>query len=260
VDDPMNPTVMHGLALGLLVSFGMVVGIAMVFATLYRRHLRLLRRSQRWTDPLGPLVAAGRVPMALPMPVRWMAVHSSNTALLREVLGSPVGDFTPWSEALVRARERAFFVSPPCRGWTLVIGAALPDPGCDIDHLFRFLGKVSRALGEVQFFAADRVLHHHAWAWWRDGVVVRAYAWAGETLWNQGERSLDERLLGLVCREYGEVIEAGAIRGGPAEQQNTDRVALLARRWSLDPGEASAHFLDLESSPGSRQDEPDGIP
>ena len=29
----MNPTVMHGLALGLLVSFGMVVGIAIVFAT-----------------------------------------------------------------------------------------------------------------------------------------------------------------------------------------------------------------------------------
>ena len=35
----MNPTVMHGLAIGLLVSFGIVIGIAIVFATLYRRCL-----------------------------------------------------------------------------------------------------------------------------------------------------------------------------------------------------------------------------
>ena len=44
----MNPTVMNGLAIGLLVSFGMVIGIAVVFATLYRRHLRALRMTQRW--------------------------------------------------------------------------------------------------------------------------------------------------------------------------------------------------------------------
>ena len=254
----MNPTVMHGLALGLLVSFGMVVGIALVFATLYRRHLRLLRRSQRWVDPLGPLVAAGRVPMPLPMPVRWLAVRSSNTHLLREALRLPPGDGPSWSEALARARERALFVSPPWRGWTLVVGAALPDPGSDIDHLFRFLGRLSHTIGEVQFFAADRVLHHHAWAWWRDGTVVRAYAWAGETLWNQGERSLDERLLGLTCHDYGEAADGEAVRGGPPEQQNTDRVTLLARRWSLDPAEASAHFLELEASSRSRPEESDG--
>lgn len=255
----MNPTVMHGLALGLLVSFGMVVGIAMVFATLYRRHLRLLRRSQRWTDPLGPLVHSGRMAVALPMPVRWMAVRSSNTPLLKEVLGMDPSECPAWSEALARARERAVFISPPWRGWTLVVGAALPDPDSDIDRLYRFLGHVSRAMGEVQFFTADRVLNQHAWAWLRDGSVVRAYAWAGGTLWNQGARTLDERLLGMACHEYGEAMEGGGIRGGSAEQQNTDRVALLARRWSLDPAEASAHFLESEASSRSRTDAGDAV-
>lgn len=245
--------------MGLLVSFGMVVGIAMVFATLYRRHLRLLRRSQRWMDPLGPLVTSNRQAVPLPMPVRWLAVRTANTALLREVLGLPSGECPAWSEALSRARERTVFLSPPWRGWTLVLGAALPDPGGDIDGLYRFLTRVSRAMGEVQFFAADRVLHHHAWAWVRDGSVIRAYAWAGETLWNQGDLSLDERMLGLACRDYGDSREGEGIRGGVAEQQNTDRVALLARRWSLDPGDASAHFLDLESSPRTRRDEGDAV-
>ena len=254
----MNPTVMHGLALGLLVSFGMVVGIAMVFATLYRRHLRLLRKSHRWVDPLGPLVGGGRMAVPLPMPGRWMAVRTSNTPYLREILQLGPSGSAPWSEALARARERRVFVSPPWQGWTLVIGAALPDPDADIDRLYRFLAHISREMGEVQFFAADRVLNHHAWAWLRDGRVVRAYAWAGGALWNQGERTLDERLLGLVCHEYGETVDDQGPRGGAAEQQNTDRVALLARRWSLDPGEASAHFLELEASSRSRREDDAG--
>ena len=89
----MNPTVMHGLALGLLVSFGMVVGIAIVFATLYRRHLRLLRRSQRWMDPLGPLVAAARVP------------GEARDKLFQRVIGSP--EPTNWKTLAVRPNVHA---------------------------------------------------------------------------------------------------------------------------------------------------------
>ncbi len=258
----MNPNVMHGLAIGLLVSFGVVVGIAIVFASLYRRHLRSLRRSQRWIDPLAPLVGSGRTALALPLPNRWLAVRSSNTAYLQGVLGISAQDSPPWSEALVRARERAVFLSPPWRGWSLIVGGAIPDPASDIDHLYRFLARFSGVVGEIQFFHSDRVLNHHAWAWHRDGKVVRAYAWAGETLWNQGELSLDERLLGLVCREYGETVEGVGPCGGTAEQQNVERVPLLARRWSLDPAEASAYFLHLEASSSSRLrgDDGDEIP
>ncbi len=244
----MNPTVMHGLAIGLLVSFGMVIGIAIVFATLYRRHLRALRKTQRWMDPLTPLVGSAQSALTLPLPNRWLAIRSSNTAYLREMLHVGPDEGSRWSEALTRSRERLIFISPPWRGWSLVVGAAIPDPAADIDQLYRFLSRLSRGVGEVQFFSADRVLNHHAWAWLREGTVVRAYAWAGETLWNQGDQTLDERRLGFTFRESGEAVDGPGICGGPSEQQNAERVALLARRWSLDPSEASAYFLALETS------------
>jgi hypothetical protein len=253
----MNPTVINGLAIGLLVSFGMVIGIAVVFATLYRRHLRALRMTQRWLDPLTPLVGSSRSILTLPMPHRWMAIRSSNTAFLREILHIGPEEGSPWSEALVRFRERVIFISPPWRGWSLVVGAAIPDPAADIDQLYRFLSGLSREVGEVQFFSADRVLNHHAWAWLREGNVVRAYAWAGETLWSQGDCTLDERLLGLTVHDYGEAVEGPGSCGGPSEQQNAERVALLARRWSLDPAEASAYFLALEASSRIRREGPD---
>lgn len=147
----MNPTVINGLAIGLLVSFGMVIGIAVVFATLYRRHLRALRMTQRWLDPLTPLVGSSRSILTLPMPHRWMAIRSSNTAFLREILHIGPEEGSPWSEALVRFRERVIFISPPWRGWSLVVGAAIPDPAADIDQLYRFLSGLSREVGEVQF-------------------------------------------------------------------------------------------------------------
>jgi hypothetical protein len=252
--DAMNSTVMHGLAVGLLVSFGIVIGIAIVFATLYRRHLRVLRLSQKWSDPLTPLAGSRRGFPHLPIPHRWLAVRTSNTLFLRQLLSAPQQEATSWSDALIRARERTWFVSPPWRGWTLVIGAAIPDPASDIDRLHRFLTHLSRAIGDVQFFAADRVLNHHAWADLRDGQVIRAYAWAGETLWNQGEHTLDERLLGLVCHDYAESVEGPGVCGGPSEQQNTERVPLLARRWSLDPVEASAHFIEIDEGSGLHRD------
>ena len=244
----MNPTVMHGLAIGLLVSFGMVIGIAIVFATLYRRHLRALRKTQRWIDPLTPLVGSAQSALTLPLPNRWLAIRSSNTAYLREMLHIGPDEGSRWSEAMARSRERMIFISPPWRGWSLVVGAAIPDPAADIDQLYRFLSALSRGVGEVQFFSADRVLNHHAWAWLREGNVVRAYAWAGETLWSQGDLTLDERLLGFTFHDYGEAVDGPGICGGPSEQQNAERVALLARRWSLDPSEASAYFLALEIS------------
>jgi hypothetical protein len=245
----MNTTAMHGLAIGLLVSFGIVIAIASAFATIYRRHLRAMRRANRMLDPLAPLVGSRRRPLALPLPPRWMAVRSANTGFIREMLGQDPMSALAWSDALARCRERTFFISTPLDGWTLVIGAGIPDPSNDVDASYRFLTGLSRVVGEVHCYSADRVLNFHAWSCLRDGRVVRAYAWAGETLWNEGRQTLDERLLGLRCRAYGE--EADPVRYGavPAEQHNTERVILLARRWSIDPVVASETLLQQESSP-----------
>ena len=136
--------------------------------------------------------------------------------------------------------------------------AGLPDPAADVDVAYRFLTRLSRSIGEVHFYSADRVLNFHSWARLDSGRVTRAYAWAGETLWNEGRSTLEERLLGMRCRAYAEDPPATRFGEVPSELHNTERVVLLARRWSIDPMAAIEILLQQEAV-GSEEDEsPEG--
>ncbi len=137
-----------------------------------------------------------------------------------------------WEEGLIEAREHKLFISPPVSGWILVVGSSLPDPTEDVDECYHFLTNLSRKLGQIQFFSTNRVLNHHAWALIDRGRVFRAYAWAGETLWNQGAQTAAEKDLKLACLDYGATVdyERRDLLG-----QTTERVPMLASRWSLDP-------------------------
>jgi hypothetical protein len=98
------------------------------------------------------------------------------------------------------------FSSAPVNDWIIVTGSGLPQPGHDIDRAFHFLVRLSRVLGHVQFFLAEPVLHHHAWVRMENGSVKRAYAWTGETVWNQSANSLAEIELAVKCFGYGEGV------------------------------------------------------
>ena len=237
--------VMHGLVMGLLACFGLVVAGAVAMIMVHRRHLREWRQSQPWVASGGRWGIPRRAPLALPLPGRWLAVRSGNAPQVREALG--VDALTvPWSEALLRAGERRLFVSAAVSGWTFVVGGGLPDPMQDVDALYRFLSRASRALGEVQFFSMDRVLGHHAWARLRDGRVLRGYAWSGTTEWNEGRLTLEERLLDLRCHGYGDATAAGWTGGVTPEIENAERVPLLARRWGMDLAAATEILLHAE--------------
>ena len=71
------------------------------------------------------------------------------------------------------------------------------------------------------------------------GGVTRAYAWAGETVWTQGVKTLPEIELGLKCFGYGE---------NPASNESAEvnirKVPLLAARWSLDPAGIDERLFD----------------
>jgi hypothetical protein len=109
----------------------------------------------------------------------------------------------------------------------------LPDPVDDVDRCFYFLLKLSRSLGHVQFFSLNRALNHHAWIRAHSGHIRRAYAWAGETLWNQGEPTQAEIDLAMKCLGYGELAQSVEPSDSPGS--NTEKVMLLAARWSFDP-------------------------
>ena len=63
----------------------------------------------------------------------------------------------------------------------------------------------------------------------------RAYAWSGKTLWNQGDPTRAEMELGLKCHAYGEGEESVDFGRPDPAALNTERLPLLAARWSLDP-------------------------
>ena len=166
-------------------------------------------------------------------PPLWMAVRATNPGTVQSALGLNQPTPCSWKEGMTG--ERNFFIGPPVNGWIIVTGSGLPNPSCDVDECFRFLARISGQLGQVQLFHADRILHHHAWARAEHGIVTRAYAWAGETIWNQGAKTPAETELSMKCFGYGEEPNANSWAAVEWTAANVGKVPLLATRWSLDP-------------------------
>src|SRR5262249_14206685 len=133
-------------------------------------------------------------------PSCWLAIKSPSVRAVQSALGLHNPKPCSWVEGL--AADEKLFIAPPVKGWVLVLGSGLPDPSEDVDACFRFVVELSRKLGHIQFFCTNRVLQHHAWVRAQRGKIVRAYAWAGRTLWHQGKPTSAEKDLGLKCFDY----------------------------------------------------------
>jgi hypothetical protein len=172
-------------------------------------------------------------------PTRWLAIRGVSPERVRSALG--LSRYAPcsWSEGMTGEHE--FFVSPRVNGWVIVTGVAIPAPDDDVDECFHFLISLSRKLGHVQFFHAEKFLHYHAWARLDEGCVTRAYAWAGETVWNQGIKTMPEVELGLKCFGYGVACPPHTAKA------NMEKVSRLAARWNFDPASVDERLLNEAS-------------
>ncbi|HEY1788427.1 MAG TPA: hypothetical protein VGJ73_09745 [Verrucomicrobiae bacterium] len=208
-----------------MISLLIVQWLALAMACLFCVGLFLRRRNRVSTNSPGSNVPHHSI---FPQrPACWLAIRSATPESVRAALG--LSRFVPCSWAEGMTGEHEFFISPRVNGWVIVTGVAIPTPDDDVDECFRFLVSLSRKLGHVQFFHAQRFLHHHAWARVDDGYVTRAYAWADGTVWNQGPKTLPEIELSLECFDYGEpcprIVAA----------RNAEKVSRLASRWNFDP-------------------------
>ncbi|MBM3831747.1 MAG: hypothetical protein FJ403_00430 [Verrucomicrobia bacterium] len=243
----MTPDLTNQVTAGLLLmTLGIVVAILFSFVFLVVRYMRMRKN---WSQNSSSRANKNELPSdpgfrvaALDVPSRWLAIRSSNLVAVQSALGLHNPIPCSWSDGLSRHNESTLFVSPPVKDWILVIGQGLPDPAEDVDECFRFVLKLSRTMGHVQFFSANRAVNHHAWVRADDGHVQRAYAWAGETVWNQGRLTQAEIDLGLKCFGYAE----NAPMTGFSEQShqlNAERINLLAARWSVDPSSIDEEML-----------------
>lgn len=228
------------LFLVLGVVLGMILMCLLQVAHFMRQDRLATRRLPRHSEFLRE--RRGQ-PGTFHAPARWLAIKSGNPHLVQAALGLANPMPCSWEEGLTAAHEHKLFIAPPVNGWILVMGSNLPEPGDDVDKCYRFLLDLSRKLGHVQYFSVNHAVNHHAWVQAEEGVVLRAYAWCGRTLWNQGRPTRAELDLGLKCYGYGDGedrIEFGRV--DPAAM-NTERVPLLASRWSLDPTAIDARML-----------------
>lgn len=234
----MTPEYTNQLAIELLLSSFVCVLAISLFAgfmvLIYTRQSRA--RSIPEPMPSGePNLETHYTPSVFEQSCRWLAVKNAQLPVVQAALDlhNPVP--CSWGEGVSRLGPGRLFLSPPIHGWILVIGNGLPDPTDDVDRCFHFLVRLSRSLGQVQFFSMDRAVNHHAWVRADGGRIRRAYAWAGETLWNQGAVTPAESELCLKCFAYGEGSGMASMASDEASVPNADRLIALAARWSLDP-------------------------
>jgi len=221
-------------------SFALSIGMWIIVA--------VCRRTAR-----KPLLSRRAAPILTCLPERryffrrpscWLVIKNRNMLAVQSALGLHHPKPCSWSEGLMG--DEKLFIAPAFKGWVLVTGSRLPEPNEDVDACFRFLQDLSRKLGQIQLFCASRVLHHHAWIRMEKGRVVRAYAWAGRTLWNQGAQTGAEKELNLKCFDYTESVQRTPFGQLDVVSINVDKVPLLAARWSLDPARIDARFLETE--------------
>jgi len=200
------------------------------------RHHRLLP-SDEFDDSALPYTAL------INMPHHWIAVQGVTPEALVNALKLRNLNECTWTEGIESSGQERVFISPRIGNWTLIMGDGLPDPVNDVDACFHFLAHLSRELGHVQFFSANRALGYHAWAKLYQGDVVRAYAWAGQTIWNQGPMSSAELKLGFTCHDYLEDENLSWQEQQEISADNIELIPALCARWSIDPSAIDARKI-----------------
>jgi hypothetical protein len=228
-----------------------VLLVALFFVVLIYRHTKVTRNMIRGRREPEPAWRANERAGWLPVfdaPFRWLAIRGGNAHLIQSVLGLRNPRPCSWEEGLHRALDHKLFISPPVNGWILVMGSDLPDPGEDVDECFHFLTRLSRQLGEVQFFSMNRLFSHHAWVSLQQGKVLRGYAWNGQTVWNQGIPTEAEIALRLRTFDYFESPEKSFFAHADPVGATTEKITSLAARWSVDP--TTVDFRSLRDNRG----------
>lgn len=227
-----DPTVVVMLVI-LMITTTVIIGTFMVslVGVFKRRREEKALFSKAFATENDPVV----MPFLFDRPSRWIAVKCSNIVKVQAALGLHNPAPCSWSEGFAKLQERKLFISPSVKGWSIIVGASLPDPAEDPDRLYHFLMRLGNQLGSVQYYCANRVLNHHAWVRVENGRIYRAYAWAGETLWNQGEPTAAEKELEMKIYEYCEQPLPFPFTARDCHVANTEKVLQLASRWSVDP-------------------------
>ena len=231
-----------------LIMLGLFLGILLIASGYYLAAGRNLSKvhSDR-SEHTQHSTVEKLIPNNLNSPEQWLAIRSGNVAAIQETLGLSNPQRCTWKDGFAISGVEKLFISPPVNGWILVVGPALPAPEEDVDFCFHFISHISKRLGHVQFFSVNGALNHHCWVRAHTGRIERAYAWCGETQWNQGPVTPEESVIGMECHKYGISIEDLDPKQITQLSNNTVNIPQLAARWSINPDALSPEIFTKSS-------------
>ncbi|WP_433040825.1 hypothetical protein [Dactylosporangium sp. CS-033363] len=173
----------------------------------------------------------------------WLAVRERTVDEVADALALRERQVLGWADGTDRAYKSGVYVAAPVPGWTLAHGRMDVPAGFDAtDPRFPgWLCELSRRLGEVQFFANERVPEYHAWARAAGGELLRGYCFIGErgdVPMFLGEPTADEVALGVGTRGMEPGMELWSEEEWDtwfATTPSESHVMAMAGRWSVDP-------------------------
>tara|TARA_Y100000589_G_scaffold59805_1_gene50409 strand:- start:620 stop:1447 length:828 start_codon:yes stop_codon:yes gene_type:complete len=231
-----------------LIMLGLFLGILLIASGYYLAAGRNLSKVHSDRSELTQhSTVENLIPSNLNSPEQWLAIRSGNVAAIQETLGLSNPQRCTWKDGFAISGVERLFISPPVNGWILVVGPALPAPEEDVDFCFHFISHISKRLGHVQFFSVNSALNHHCWVRAHTGRIERAYAWCGETQWNQGPVTPEESVIGMECHQYGISIEDLDPKQITQLNNNTVNIPQLAARWSINPDALSPEIFTKSS-------------
>ncbi len=231
-----------------LIMLGLFLGILLIASGYYLAAGRNLSKVHSDRSELTQhSTVENLIPNNLNSPEQWLAIRSGNVAAIQETLGLSNPQRCTWKDGFAISGVERLFISPPVNGWILVVGPALPAPEEDVDFCFHFISHISKRLGHVQFFSVNSALNHHCWVRAHTGRIERAYAWCGETQWNQGPVTPEESVIGMECHQYGISIEDLDPKQITQLNNNTVNIPQLAARWSINPDALSPEIFTKSS-------------
>jgi hypothetical protein len=182
----------------------------------------------------------------------WIAIRSTDSAAVADVLGLANGVKTNWNSGIGTVYDEELgsghlFLSPPVEGWTFLVGLSLPHPlgPAFVDKVTPLLLGLGQHFADVQYFFTYPTMDFFAWARVRQGRLVRRFAVNDEgVVWDNGRLTPEERALGLRLFELRGVRERDGDAGGEIVLYPTeDHVLQIARGWGIDP-------MQIELLPG----------
>lgn len=156
----------------------------------------------------------------------WLAMKTDDSMAVVEALGLRNVRKCGWQKGIEAAYEGDVFVTPPIKGWVLAVSIAFPGipEKARPDRLSPLVKALGKKFAEVQYFGTHRIVEYHGWLRATKGEIVRRYAFLGErgeTLCDEGKRTIEETKLGLIFNE--------------STFPNEQHVMELAGAWSVDP-------------------------